>query len=502
MTESILVKISKVNNACIKIMLTFFVSNSALQCTAISLRLPNTIIIAVLFILLCIQIMTRVVKDDLKLFSKSKENNIWKYIKIKDGTVLLLLLVSAIWIYIIPIMNGFLLVDAISEAGMMIMFILYFPLAILLRMREIEIGWYKKVFYVSLWLLALWHIVMWSAEMIHEGAYQNFLDFMGSTPFFRVGELLPGWGVVRIITSNSILLGVGLIMTLSKIREIKIIDLLSIILFITAILGTFLRSLWVGAFFGVALVFTFVLVMNKNKTKKEMMNALVVGITIIISVVFLNATIFQNSIFGRAESIFKVPTDILQLESADSKIGETNKSGSKMSGTSNDKNYSENDSDLESNTRFDAKKDSEGALISNHTKIAQSKQLIKGWTNNPIIGFGYGSYKSDYLISEKYKYMYEMVSFSLLFKTGIIGIGTWLLFFGAMSIEMIRNKRNKLKTVIWFAIAGCYFITIQTNALLFTANSIALLIYLSLYTVVYEKTQLEKENDISSSDII
>ena len=66
-------------------------------------------------------------------------------------------------------------------------------------------------------------------------------------------------------------------------------------------------------------------------------------------------------------------------------------------------------------------------------------------------------------------------------KLGIIGILAWLsLFVGALVLVVKSDISNLFYIIMWTAISITFVITIQTNPLLFTANSINLIIFLIL----------------------
>jgi uncharacterized membrane protein YhaH (DUF805 family) len=133
---------------------------------------------------------------------------------------------------------------------------------------------------------------------------------------------------------------------------------------------------------------------------------------------------------------------------------------------------------------FNAEQDKNGAVVSNNLKIEQTKKLVDRWLQSPIIGFGYGSYIPGYYRSQTQLFLYEMTAFALLMKLGIVGILSWLLLFVSATILVVKSNKNALFNIfLWFAVSIAFLITIQTNPLLFSANSINLIIFLILFGV-------------------
>ena len=137
-------------------LLAFFVSYGVFQSNSISLKLKNYYIIGLLFLGPCGILAFHVFSKDNRLYllPSKKRNTIWNYIKPIDYLVLLFLIINSIWILFIPALNGFSIGDAVSEAGMLITFVLYFPLAILIRLKEIDFKFILKVFKTSTFILA------------------------------------------------------------------------------------------------------------------------------------------------------------------------------------------------------------------------------------------------------------------------------------------------------------------------------------------------------------
>lgn len=474
-------KIQDINKVCINVGLTFFVSYSVLQSTAVSLKLSNDIIISVLFLLLTLQIALQMQMANIKIFARDHGKSLLKYVRPLDYVVFAFLLINTIWIFLVPKVNGFAVSDAIREAGMLALFVLYFPLAILIRMKQINVQFLVKVFYWSIFVLACWHIIMWIGETIHVGFFQQFLNFMGSLHIFKTGEIISGWGIVRISISNSILLGIGLIITFAHIGNLRLIDIVCTVVFMTSIMCTFLRSLWLGVFCGLVLFFFYFVYLMLRKRYIESRGMLFIVLTMTLTIIVLNFTAFQSSISNRMQNIF--------IHSSYSSTIYSNKNSSIASARGNSGNsLSSSTQPTQDKTRvesrFDKDKDTEGALVSNNIKIEQMKKLIQEWLKKPLTGYGYGSYIRNYLRSKTATYAYEMTTFSLLMKTGIIGFSTWILLVISVLIHAYKTLKNKKYALfVWLASAISFIVSIQTNPLLFMANALSFIIYLILFTV-------------------
>lgn len=455
--------------------LAFFIVYGVFQSTTLSLKIKNYYIIGILFLGLCGILVFRIFSKDNKLFllPSRKKESIWNYIKPIDYVVLLFLAINSIWILFIPSLNGYSVLEAISEAGMLVAFMLYFPLAILIRLKEINFKFILKVFRISTFALAVLYCVIWSSEAIRSGNIDVIFSFFRKIPVFTVGEYVKGWGIIRFTMSNAVLLGIGLLLLFSEKKPLSICSAVQIVIYVMAICGTFLKSLWFGVIAGIIILMIYAgcLFFSKKKNyKKQIKNVLVKFAAVLLVVLILDATVFENAISNRFVNSF------LNTGGINPGFDDTI------------------DDDLQNS--FDAEGDRNGAIVSNNIKIEQTQKLIEHWLESPIIGFGYGSYIPDYRRSEIQPFAYEMTAFSLLMKIGIIGVLSWLMLFVSALILVIKsNKHNLLNIFMWLAVTMTFLISIQTNPLLFTANSINLIIFLVLFGV-YSSSKKQIAEDI------
>lgn len=465
------------------IAMTIYVGYSVFQSSTLSLSIGNDYFIAVTFLLLCVNLLTAILSHKIS-FSLKKTDNIWKLFKPLDFVVLFFIAMNAVWMTIVPKMQGVAISQAIAEAGMLLVFILYFPLAFLIRLKEFDFKVIVKVFYYSCLILAVGHIVFWFGELFGLNAVRKFLYLLEDNPLFVTGSFIKGWGIVRVVFPNSVLLIVGLILSMAKKEKYRAWDYVCMVIFVFAILCTFLKSIW----FGLAAACVICLVYSLFKMKKPRFNNIVKSfVTICIVTIILNFTVFGNAVsvrtfnafihgdsLGAASKIFTQTYDIFNIVSLP--------------------NISDTEDPDDAENQFDASKDIEGATFSNNIKLEQTKRLLARWGESPLIGFGYGSSLPDYLRSETQPYSYEMTFPAMLMKMGVIGFSSWIILGLAALITLLKNsKKNPLHFVIWFAIGVGLIIAVQTNPLLLSANALNLLVYLILYCVYAQR----RKNEVS-----
>lgn len=470
--------------------LAFFISYGAIM-WEVALNIKYYFIVLFVFLIFCIHIY---------LTLKAEENTtflnliirIIKFLKPFDLVIFFFLITCGVWIFIIPKLKGFLSSLAIQESGILIILVLYFPMAILIRMREINYKFIVKVFSVVTLILAIWYVLIWNAEMHFPGAYQGFFDFLNNIPgpIFKAGQVYQGWSSVRIVLANSILLVSGLLLTLGKKKEYNLIDYLVIFIYSFAILCTYLKSLWVGLIAGI-LVLVMHSLINKDCRKTDLWKGIV---TALISVIILNFTVFGGSIstrfiygFSNSYKSNQTTSSAISLSGEESSSA-TNKESSSATNKTANKAESSPTSSGDKKELFEKNKIVSDTTASNTEKLLQINKLLGRWKQSPLVGFGYGSYIKDYLRSQTVQYAYEMTSFSLLMKVGIIGMIFWLLLLFGPCFRIYRQSmRGKInKSILWLSVFLAYIISIQTNPLLFTSCSISLLLFLTLYSVYCE----------------
>lgn len=101
-----------------------------------------------------------------------------------------------------------------------------------------------------------------------------------------------------------------------------------------------------------------------------------------------------------------------------------------------EKNVIDSDTEIKidnnSNNNYNKEQDAEGTVVSNELRVEQITKLTNRWKEKPIFGFGYGGFVEGYTRTTiPNDYQFEVTSFALLMKTGIIGIIAWamLIFF-------------------------------------------------------------------------
>ena len=455
-----------ISRAVTNFMLVFFVIYYVLQCTAISFRLSNLFIIAAFFVVLCIHIFITLKYKNIQFSLRNRHDpkSLGHYIGKLDLVLFVFLLINSIWLLIIPKMNGGSISQAVSEAGMLLVFVLYFPLAVLIRIKEIQFETILKVFFRTIVVLAVIHIGLWIYETGHKNGVQEILNYIGVHfgKIFRTADLISGWGIVRIVFSNSLLLGIGLLLLFLKAGSFKPLDYILGAVLTFGVICPGLRSLWGGtaAGFGImAIYFVFAVCKGRKKVWRQMLAFVIV---VAATVLLLNGTLFHGTILNRLMNTF------------------------------NGNAVTSSDLSASPKSAFDEEIDTIGTAVSNTYKKEESEKLIHAWLQKPVLGSGYGGSIEGYP-GKSAPYAYEMTSLSLLFKMGIIGFAVWALLVVSIMIHAIRNwKKKPWKLAVWFATFTCFFLTIQTNPLLFTANALSFIMYLALATVGAEQPEQER----------
>lgn len=503
----------------------------------LSFNINYSIVIATVFLTLVINII---------LSLDHKYKSLFNYIKWIDYVVLVFLFINSVWILFIPTLHNLSVSMAIQEAGMLLVFILYFPIAILIRMGKIDFRYYLKLFFWSTFVLACWYVVIWSAEVIKPGSLQGFFDFLAQFTIFKVGKIYKGWGIVRVVLANMVLLPVGLFLLFLKRENFKILDYICTFIFTFAILSTFTKSIWFALIAGVIVTVIYFFVTLKNGNPN--FNIIKINATVLVTVIILNFTVFDGTISMRLINSFsnvytssqsssstnksklennstQTPGDKIASSSSVGKNSEASSAPSTSSKAEKDSSHAVNSSQNNASSTANssvpnaspkAEKDNSHAVnssqnntsptannsewyskdkiasdskASNSEKLKQIDKLLGKWKGSPMLGYGYGSFVENYTRSSTAKFAYEMTSFALLMKIGIIGIVAWISLFVCTAINSYKkNKKNMINFIVWLIISVGFLMSIQTNPLLFNANSLNLIMYLVLQTVEFNKS--------------
>lgn len=390
-----------------------------------------------------------------------------------DALMFLFLMVYLFDLTILPILNGISLTNSINDAGIMVVLFLYFPIKFVFLLGEIQVKKFICFFEACVFLLATWYCFMWIIEYLKPSSYEGFLYSLYSTGVFNVQPVLTGYGMIRIIQSNLVLLGCGFIINFFQPKRNLFIQFILIFLYTFAICATFLKTLWLSVIISVITMLILLLYLTKDKTKvfKKYLIKFAVAITCILVI----NLIFDNGLFMRVSNLINVNTAIQNSTKVDDSVSSPIKIETPES------TISEKVEDKESNDQlFDDNLDKIGTQTSNNARLEQIKMLINAWREKPILGVGFGGYVEGYTrTSEKNGYQFEMTTFALLMKTGLIGVISWIL----MIINVFYKcfKRFNKQCFLLCSIIGCFvhlIILVQTNPYLFGVNTMSIILYI------------------------
>ncbi len=450
-------RIKKYSSPAANITLVLFVIYTILM-WEVSLKIKYDYIIIFAFAIFSFHAFVCMKSRGLTFFGRT--DSLFSFVKPIDFVMAGFLAFNALWIFVVPKLNHLPVSLAIQEAGILLIMVVYFPLAILIRMKEIQFASIKDVFLWTTFFLACWYCVIWCAELANQGTYQAFFGSLKRIAVFKVGSVYQGWSVFRIVLGNSVLLLPGLVLTVVRKKKMTLLSCVMTVVYTFAILSTFLKSLWIGLAFSMLVL----LIYSLRTYKKQRINSVFWGIAVIcITVIVSNFTIFRGAVFSRALNSF------------------TNHYFGQYA-TLPDESGKKNSSDAAFEKMVKDSSDS------NTEKLIQINQLVSQWKQKPITGYGYGSYIPSYQRSKTAVYAYEMTFFALLMKVGVFGIIFWILFFVFFLRHIFRLTRDdRFHFAAWLAILLGFLVSVQTNPLLITANALAMLTYMALDTVGSEK---------------
>ena len=375
-----------------------------------------------------------------------------------EWILLIFLGFNLFYILIMPMLMGISVSNAISEAGMIVMLFLFFPLYRLIKTGEIEFSKYLNIIARTCLALNVFITLLWCLENVYPGFYKDMLNFLDQLPvdIFSINEVLEGWGIVRLCPSNLVWFPFIIYIIFSEKRKDSWGNYICIFFSIFAILATYLKSLWLG--FGCGLIVSFII--GICKTPSYWKKIIKIFIYIIVMIVLLDSIVFGGTIRNRFINMFGLvseQTDEIETENT------------------------ENISEKEKEKLENEKKDKEGSKESMLIRVQQIELLLDKWAQRPLTGFGYGAYVEGYTRDWRIPnyYIFESTPFALLMKTGILGIFVWLLFVAAAFKEAVKHL-NIDSVRLWLSMIICFGITIMTNPLLFNTGSVFLILIMLL----------------------
>ena len=419
---------------------------------------------------LCVYSLFVCHRDGISLLPWKKGTvSIFSLLKPIDYIVLLFIVGNALWATVVPLIQRGEMQYALKDFSTILVMTLYFPLVFLIRTGRLNLDHLEKLTYILCIILAIWHCVMYIGDTIHPGfyaSYYDFIDMISSGTAVR-SDVIYGFGITRVIQTTSLFLLLGAFIAIRYCLRGKHMHFMSVVLFVFAICVTYTKSIWFGFIFGSVVYLVPVLFSKQNKKLRKC--ALLVGISILLTVTTLNYTVFDNTIFTRVLNIGSTQVTIESLEDELDKLIDT---------TEGEEEFSEEEIEKLQNEILDAK----GTQLSNSIRAKQNSALIKKWKQKAWFGFGYGSYTEECIRNEQYPYMYETTLLALMMKLGIVGALVWVVFIvsAVVSSAGFFWKRNRSDLFWWLGLAISYGLAVQTNPFLFTFTGFSILLYLML----------------------
>lgn len=408
---------------------------------------------------LCVYSLYVIIKEKIALLpSKNANTTIWSMLRPLDYVVLFFIFGNAVWATVVPLFVRGEMIFSLKDYSTILVLVLYFPLAFLIRTGRLELKILEKMIYVLSIILALWHCVMYIGDTIHPGFYESYYDFIDIISFGTAvrTSVIYGYGIVRVIQTTSMFLLPGIFMALRYLVNGKWWHTISLAIFIFAICVTYTKSIWFGFVAGLVLYLGGCMIFKKDNVFR-LRCAISAAIAVVMIIVF-NFTVFSNTIYERAFNTVDTNQSIELLQQELDKL--------------------END---EGRTELENKlKDALGTQQANNMRSQQNRALIKKWSQNKWTGVGFGGYTDDCVRSEQFPYMYESTFPALLMKVGLLGCFVWIVFIGGATIAAARTfwKGKRENLFFWLGIALSFAMAVQTNPFLFTFAGFSVLCYL------------------------
>lgn len=385
------------------------------------------------------------------------------YFSTFDKLLFLFLIINSLWIFIIPLLNNTQIKFSLKECLCLSMFLLYFPIVILIKDKIFNWNICRKYIKLSILCLTIIHIILYIGETIVGDAsftLNIFEKIVSITNGTRPTIMMPE-SYIRIIYPASILL---IMMFYFPLRDRDINDndfkfvsetTLFILLGICGIFTTVTKSLIYGIIIGMVTYYILSIIHTINNRKSlNLKKTISITFLVIVSSIIFNYTLFDNFIFNRLKNSFVISNENFIYE--DSTV-----------------HMSFNDP-----RRY--KEELEGSKRANRTRIIQMEKIVDTWKQKPLLGIGYGgSCNNNYLRSSKNTpYSYEMAGLALLMKIGIIGISIWLVFFIYVLYTIIFKlayKDSRIISVIYLLIT--LGVSTQFNSFLFSSFGMFIILF-------------------------
>ena len=416
-----------------------------------------------------------------------KKNFLYPNVCLLDISFLILIISIIFFSLVVPVFTHSSLVLAKAEVfSSLLMLTLCFPLFYLIKIGEINLTRLNKCIYFLVFILSLIHVVLYTGQEITGYFIYNYFFFLntvlGKTSIFPV-IMLGHMGVPRVFFTTSIFLPLGIYFSLKNLKNFKLFDHIYLTVNILAITSTMTKSLWLGTVLGILTYLIFNIVRLKKENRKNEIKKIIVLIIEMCTIALVaNFSVFNNRVFHHFNNSFVYEKG--DKEKYSSELSEEFKNKIKEKFKNN----------------VDAYHDREGSIISNNIKIKQSQLLLRKWLKRPLLGYGYGSYLENFIRSEEAPFSYEMLFFSLLMKTGIVGVLCWIfLILSLIYIKYKYGKGNISDFSSWLFLSVSFAILVQTNPLLFNSVGIAFLLFISMSAInSFALCRVSSENTLKS----
>lgn len=407
---------------------------------------------------------------------------LWDYWKPIDWFLAGFLLVNCLWATVIPVLMHGNVKFAIKDFTTVLVLVLYFPCAFLLRTGQMKLRVFFQWLYPLLLLLALWHSIMYIGESLSPGFYLSYYDFIDFISFGTAvrTEVVLGFGITRIIQVTSVLLIPAMVLTLEQVAEDpRPRYFIALIPILFAVLITYTKSIWFGVAAGLIVAGLGILIFCKDARLRKRVPAF--GGACVLLFCLFNFGFLHNTIISRTFSGIQLGN----LSNIDTQIADLQLQLSQMA-TDTDEDTEELSDQLK--RLQEQRQDISGTAEANSQRAQQKEYLLKKWSGSKLLGYGYGAYAEDCIRNQQFPYMYENLLPALLMKLGLAGLLCWGVFVVALVVFAAKRLwKTPVKFWCWIGTALAYAMAVQTNPFLFTFAGMSLMLYLLLFLTGSQK---------------
>ncbi|REJ12045.1 MAG: hypothetical protein C6W59_15265 [Paenibacillaceae bacterium] len=398
-------------------------------------------------------------------------NSLWKMFEPFDYAFAAFILLNTVWIVVIPSISGYGIGMALEQTKSTMLLLLYFPLLILIKIRQVRLAAGDKIIKFCLFILALVHLFLYIGEKVLDNA-TFAIQFFETIERLTFGhsdrpKISYPMNYYRIIYPTSLFLLMVFYYTYKD--KLTVRNMIFFLAGLAALLVTLTKSLWLGLAIGLAFIATYHAAYKIGRVNvRKITTIAVLGFACCC---LMNATILDQYLFTRVKNAFAY-----------------NSSGEIREGKIViEKGVNEHLRHLD---------ELEGTRRANDTRIEQTKVLLNKWRQSPIFGFGYGSYAEELIRGPKGQpFLYEMLLPSLLVQIGLLGVLIWVCFFLYVFRYANRNPESS-SGVLYLAVAICT--ASQFNPFILGAPAMSMFLYILL--VIRTSTGARKRLSPASSE--